>query len=79
MMTDNAPANSEVHWTSGGGDTGRRRVEHRSFLQCGSLTIEASYRSAVAQTGNLIGLNLLEIIKIKWSPWRDSNSRLASK
>ncbi len=54
MMTDNAPANSDIHWTSEGGNTGRRGAEHRSFLQCGSLTIEASYRSAVAQTSNLI-------------------------
>jgi len=33
MIADNALANSLVHWTNGGGDTGRRRVEHRSFLQ----------------------------------------------
>ena len=33
MIADNAPANSLVHWTNGGGDTGRGRVKHRSILQ----------------------------------------------
>jgi len=32
MMADNALVNSEIPWISGGGDTGRRGVEHRSFL-----------------------------------------------
>jgi len=32
MIVDNAPTNSMVLWTIEGGDTGRRRVEHRSFL-----------------------------------------------
>ena len=33
MRVDNAPANSFVHWTNGGGDTGRGWVEHRNILQ----------------------------------------------
>jgi hypothetical protein len=33
MIVDKAPANFNVLWTLEGGDTGRRRVEHRSFLQ----------------------------------------------
>jgi hypothetical protein len=32
MNTDKALANSMVHWTVGGGDTGRGRVERISFL-----------------------------------------------
>ena len=32
MIVDDAPANLDVHWTSSGGDTGKRRVEHRSLL-----------------------------------------------
>jgi hypothetical protein len=32
MIVDNAFANSEIHWISEGGDTGKGRVEHRSFL-----------------------------------------------
>jgi hypothetical protein len=33
MNTDEALANSIVHWTVGSGDTGRGRVERISFLQ----------------------------------------------
>ena len=33
MNVDKALANSLVHWINGSGDTGRRRVEHRNFLQ----------------------------------------------
>ncbi len=33
MIEDKASANSLVHWTLEGGDTGRGRVEHRSFLK----------------------------------------------
>jgi hypothetical protein len=33
MMVDKAPANSNVLWTLKGGDTGRGRVEHSSFLK----------------------------------------------
>jgi hypothetical protein len=32
MIADNAPANLDFLWISRGGDTGRRRAEHRSFL-----------------------------------------------
>jgi hypothetical protein len=32
MNTDNAFADSIVHWTVGGGDTGKGRVERISFL-----------------------------------------------
>ena len=32
MIVDKALANLEVLWTLRGGDTGRRRAEHRSFL-----------------------------------------------
>ncbi len=32
MMTDNALADLEIPWVSRGGDTGKRRAEHRSFL-----------------------------------------------
>ena len=37
MIVDNAPAISLVHWTNGGGDAGRRRVEHRSILKLSVL------------------------------------------
>jgi hypothetical protein len=33
MKTDNAPAVCEFFENSHGGDTGRRRTEHRSFTQ----------------------------------------------
>ncbi len=33
MMTDNALANFAFLWNVGRGDAGRRRAEHRSFLQ----------------------------------------------
>ena len=33
MIVDNAPANGKFHKNLRGGDTGRRRVEHRSFLR----------------------------------------------
>ena len=33
MIVDNVPTTSLVHWTNEGGDIGRERVEHRSFLQ----------------------------------------------
>jgi hypothetical protein len=33
MNTDKALANSIVHWTVGGGDTGRGKVERIGFLQ----------------------------------------------
>jgi SpoU rRNA methylase family enzyme len=33
MSTDKALADSIVHWTVGGGDTGRGRVERIDFLQ----------------------------------------------
>jgi hypothetical protein len=33
MIVDNTLANFEVLWTPRGGDTGRRGVEHRNFLQ----------------------------------------------
>jgi len=33
MRVDNALAYFEIPWISRGGDTGRRRVEHRNFLQ----------------------------------------------
>jgi hypothetical protein len=32
MMTDNALANLEIYWILRGGDTGKRRAEHRGFL-----------------------------------------------
>jgi hypothetical protein len=32
MSTDKALANLIVHWTVGGGDTGKERVERISFL-----------------------------------------------
>lgn len=32
MMSDNALANLDISWISRGGDTGRRRAEHRGFL-----------------------------------------------
>ncbi|MBN2229952.1 MAG: hypothetical protein JW779_10230 [Candidatus Thorarchaeota archaeon] len=32
MMTDNALTNLEIPWISESGDTGKRGVEHRSFL-----------------------------------------------
>ena len=32
MSTDKALANSKVHWTVEGGDTGKRRAECMSFL-----------------------------------------------
>ncbi len=32
MMTDNAPANLKALCTLRGGDTGRRRAEHRGLL-----------------------------------------------
>ncbi len=38
MIVDNVPISSLVHWTNGGGDTGRERVEHRRFLQLSTLT-----------------------------------------
>jgi hypothetical protein len=31
MIVDNAPTNLIAHWTVEGGDTGRRKAEHRSF------------------------------------------------
>ncbi len=33
MKEDNALTNLEVLWISKGGDTGKRRAEHRSLLQ----------------------------------------------
>jgi hypothetical protein len=33
MIVDNALANSTFHCNVGSGDTGRREVEHRNFLQ----------------------------------------------
>jgi hypothetical protein len=33
MMVDNALANLGVHWILRSGDTGKGRVEHRSFLK----------------------------------------------
>jgi len=33
MNVDKALANCEFLWNLQGGDTGRRRVEHRNFLQ----------------------------------------------
>ncbi len=33
MSADNAPADSEILWVSGSGDTGRGGVERRSLLQ----------------------------------------------
>jgi hypothetical protein len=33
MIADKALANCEFFWNLQGGDTGRRRVERRSFLQ----------------------------------------------
>ncbi len=39
MIVDNAPANLCVSFEiQRGGDAGRRRVEHRNFLQLRSLT-----------------------------------------
>jgi hypothetical protein len=32
MSVDNALANLKVHWILRSGDTGKRRVEHRGFL-----------------------------------------------
>ncbi len=32
MIVDNVPSNSLVRRTKGSGDTGRKRVEHRSIL-----------------------------------------------
>jgi hypothetical protein len=37
MNVDNALANFEISWISGSGDTGKRRVEHRSILQLNSF------------------------------------------
>jgi len=33
MNVDNALANLEIPWVSKGGDTGKRGVEHRSFVK----------------------------------------------
>ncbi len=33
MIADNALANLETLWISRGGDVGKRRAEHRSFLK----------------------------------------------
>ncbi|MGY5874688.1 MAG: hypothetical protein RTU30_02985 [Candidatus Thorarchaeota archaeon] len=33
MMADDALAKFKIQWILDGGDTGRRRAEHRSFLQ----------------------------------------------
>jgi hypothetical protein len=38
MIGDKALANSIFHWNVGRGDTGKGRMEHRSFESCGSLT-----------------------------------------
>jgi hypothetical protein len=45
MIVDNAPTNLGIHWISRGGDTGRRRAEHRSILQLRSLTSNMRFRS----------------------------------
>ena len=44
MNVDNALANLGVHWILGSGDTGKRRVEHRSFLK---WVISLSYKKQV--------------------------------
>jgi hypothetical protein len=33
MSVDKALANCKFHWNLQGGDTGKRKAEHRSFLQ----------------------------------------------
>ena len=33
MIVDNAPTYLIVHWTDEGGNTGRRKAEHRSFTK----------------------------------------------
>jgi hypothetical protein len=33
MIVDKALANCKFHWSLQGGDTGKRKVEHRSFFQ----------------------------------------------
>jgi len=38
MNVDKALANCEFLWNLQGGDTGRRRVEHRSILQLNRFT-----------------------------------------
>ena len=45
MNVDKALANSLVHWTNGGGDTGRIRVEHRNFLQLKFTHLSVRFRS----------------------------------
>jgi hypothetical protein len=42
MIVDKALANCEFLWNLQGGDTGRRRVEHRSFQMLNSLTSKSS-------------------------------------
>ena len=44
MMSDKALANSLVHWTGEGGDTGKRRAKHRNSFSCGSLTTSRKIR-----------------------------------